>query len=94
MTDEQDIIMEGVREYSWEEPVCLRKQDDNGRTIIYADDGGTLFLEIDLEDILKWLAENWPELMIAAIQDNTTDLDRMMMGVAVYEGLDEEEKIA
>ena len=55
-------VMEGVREYAWEEPVNLCT-DDNGRLVVEAHDGDMFFLHVDLRDLLKWLAENLPELI-------------------------------
>lgn len=61
----KETIMDGVREYEWEMPIHLAQTDD-GRLVIEAfSEGGWSGTQVDLLDLLRWLAENRPDLLKA-----------------------------
>lgn len=53
------VTLTGVREYWEERPVTICKNEENGRLVIHAtNEGGHNATEVDLRDLLGWLAKN------------------------------------
>ncbi len=67
MSDKPLAVMDGVREYgSTGFPVELRRDDENGRLVVRAiNEGGFSSTDVDLLDLLEWLAEHEPHLIAA-----------------------------
>lgn len=61
VTEQSPVTLTGVREYCEEYPVTLRV--NSGRLVIVAtNEGGHNSTEVDLRDLLNWLAKNKPEV--------------------------------
>jgi len=84
MMDADPIVMHGVTEYAEEMSVSIRKtagkcysskQGENregfGREIVHAkNEGGHNCTEVDLEELLRWVAENRPQLYASFITES------------------------
>ena len=64
------VNMKSVREYSEGMPVGLalseggELDDDADRVVLVARlDGGKVYTQVDLEDVIEWLKQNKPEIL-------------------------------
>lgn len=68
-TDLERIVMCGVTEYAEESDVKLVKKESGRYVVDATNEGGFNGTEVDLEQLLDWIAKNKPEIYMRYVTE-------------------------